>query len=644
MFDTVRKHNKLFQIALFVLIVPSFVLFGLEGYSRFNEKGETVATVNGEAISQNTWDQYHRQEVERILRQRPNINAKLLDSPQAKYASLELLVRDRLLVATALKSHLQVSDQRVASELQQDETIRSLIKPDGRLDIDRYKQILAEQGTTPEMFEARIRQDMLKQQVLGGVLRSNITGNAAPEKAVAAYFQRRVVQVAMFESTQYTAKQELSDAELQAYYQGHLKAFQVPEQADVEYLVLDMEAAAKLVTISEAELKVFYEQNASRLNTNEERRASHILINAPKDSPVADQQKAKARAEQLRAALVKAPESFAQMARKESQDPGSASNGGDLDYFKRGAMTKVFEDAVFSMKKGEISPVVQTEFGFHIIQLTDVKGAGVPSFTQMRAQMEEQAKKQQAQKKFAEMAEQFRNGVYEQADSLKPVAERLKLEIKTAQNVTRSPAPDAKGVLASPQFLAALFSADSVQSKHNTPAVELPSNTMVAGRVSKYSPARTLELSEVKDKVKSLALLAKAAQMARAEGQDKLQVLKTDAQAVKFPEALTIARMDKNGLPGEVVLAALRADTKVLPSYMGVDLGDRGYAIVRVNQVQEVPDQKQTPNQQAKAQYSQWWLSAEGAAYYDTLKERYKVAIKVSKPAADAVEADRKSN
>jgi peptidyl-prolyl cis-trans isomerase D len=645
MFDTVRKHNKIFMAVLFLLIVPSFVLFGLEGYSRFNEKGESVATVNRESITQSAWDQFHRLEVERIQRQRPNINVKLLDTPQAKYASLELLVRDRVLATAALKSHLLVSDQRVAAELQQDEVIRTLIKPDGRLDMERYKQILADQGTTPEMFEARIRQDMLKQQVLGGVLQSNITGNAAPEKAIGAYFQRRVVQVALFEPAQFSAKQEVTEEQVQAYYQGHMKAFQVPEQADVEYIVLDLDAAMKQVSISEAELRAFYEQNAARLNTNEERRARHILINAPKDSPAAEQQQAKARAEQLRAALAKTPDTFAQVARKESQDPGSASNGGDLDYFKRGAMTKAFEEAVFAMKKGEISAVVQTEFGYHIIQLTDIKGAGTPSFAQVRTQIEEQAKKQQAQKKFAELAEQFSNGVYEQADSLKPVAERLKLDIKTAQHVTRNPAPDAKGALANPKFLASLFSADAVQSKRNTASVEIAPSTLVAGRISKYAPARTLELAEVKDKVKAMALLDKAAQVARAQGQEKLQALKTDAQAVKFAEAVSIARMDRKGLPGEVVLAALRAETKALPSYTGVDLGDRGYAIVKLNQVQEVPaDQKQSATSQAKAQYSQWWLSAEGMAYYDTLKQRYKADIKVAKPAADAIESGRASN
>ena len=235
------------------------------------------------------------------------------------------------------------------------------------------------------------------------------------------------------------------------------------------------------------------------------------------DAPAADRAKAKAKADELLAALRKAPDSFAEAAKKNSQDPGSAPNGGDLDFFARGAMVKPFEEAAFALKKGEISNVVESEFGYHIIKLTDIKAPKQRSFDEMKAEIEADVKKQQAQKKFAESADAFTNGVFEQSDSLKPVADRLKLTIRTATNLTRQPAPGVTGVLANPKFLNAIFSPDSVEKKRNTEAVETASSQLVSGRITQYTPARTLPLAEVKERVRE-RLTAQARGRTRPQG------------------------------------------------------------------------------------------------------------------------------
>jgi peptidyl-prolyl cis-trans isomerase D len=634
MFDSIRKHNKILQIILFLLIVPSFALFGIEGYSRMGEKGESVATVNGEAIYQNQWDQYHKQEVERVQQQSKNIDSKLLDSPEIRYVSLEKLVRDNLLQTAARKSLLLVSDQRVAKELQQDEFIRSLTKPDGKLDMERYRQVLREQGLTPEQYEARVRADIQRQQLLVGVGSTGITGQRAPDRAIQAYFQRRVIQLASFDPAKYQSKVSLSDAEVEAFYKSHLTEYRTTEQADIEYIVLDLDAIMKTVSVGEADLKAYYEQNTARWNANEERRASHILVTVTKTAPAEERKKALARAEAIRAAVAKAPESFAAVAKKESQDPGSAGSGGDLDFFRRGAMTKAFEDAVFAMKKGEISAPVETEFGYHIIKLTDIKGGQQRGFAELKGQIEAEVRKQLAQKKYAEMAEQFSNLVYEQADSLKPAADKLKLEIRTAQGVTSLPSATTQGALGQAKFLTALFSKDSLQSKRNTEAVEVAPSTLVSGRVLKYSPAAQLELKDVQDKVKARALAAKAAELARQDGAAKLQEIRTGTPGVTFGESVTVSRVERKQILPQVVLAALRADTGKLPSFSGVDLGDRGYAIVKVVQVVDETDPRLAQNPQTRNQYAQWWQVAEMQGYYETLKDRYKVQIKPAKPQA----------
>jgi peptidyl-prolyl cis-trans isomerase D len=632
MFDLVRKHTRIMQAVLFLLIVPSFVLVGVGGYDRFREQGETVAKVDGEEIRQGDWDAAHRREVDRLRQAMPTLDASLLESPAARYATLERLVRDRVLAAAAGKSKLVTSDQRLARELQQNELIAALRGPDGKLDMARYRQLVGSQGMTPEMFEASVRADLSSRQVLGAIGGTSLSTPAQAGLSLNAFFEKREVQVARFDAADYAGRIKPTDAELEAYYRENAALFQAPEQADIEYLVLDLETMKKGVAVNEQDLRTYYEQNAGRISGQEERRASHILIAAPKDAAPPEREKAKAQAEELLAQIRKSSGSFAELAKKHSQDPGSAANGGDLDFFTRGAMTKPFEDATFSLKKGEVSGVVETEFGYHIIMLTDIKSPRQRSFEEVRPELEADLRTQQAQRRFAEAADTFSNGVYEQADSLKPVADRLKLEIRTATNVTRTPAPGATGPLADPKFLNALFSPDTTQNKRNTEAVEIGSNTLVSGRVTKYTPARTIPLTEVKEAVRERLVAARAAELARKEGMEKLAAWKANPGSANLPAPVVVARQETQKQPQQVVETALRADPAALPALTGVDLGLQGYAVVKVNKVlpREAPPEEVA--QQERQQYAQMWASAENAAYYNLLRERFKVQIEVRRP------------
>ncbi len=632
MFDFVRKHNRVMQLLLFLLIFPSFVLVGINGYNRFKEKGEAVAKVDGQDILQGDWDAAHKQEVDRLRQSVPNLDSKLLDSPAARYSTLERMVRDRVLAAAAAKSHLVTSDFRLARELQQNEAIASLRGPDGKLDMARYRQLVGQQGMTPEMFEASVRSDLSARQVLASVGATSLATPTEANLALNAYFEKREVQVAPFATSAYMGRVNVTDADLEAFYKSNPALFQAPEQANVEYAVLDLDTVKKGLTLNEQDLKSYYEQNAGRLGGQEERRASHILISVPKGAPAAEREKARAKAQELLAEVKKSPQNFAEIARKNSQDPGSAANGGDLDFFTRGAMTKPFEDAAFSLKKGEIGGPVETEFGYHIIMVTDIKSPKQRSFEEMKPELEAELKKQQAQRKFAEAADTFSNAVYEQADSLKPAADKLKLEIRTASNVTHAPAPGASGPLANPKFLDALFSPDSTQKKRNTEAVEIGANTLVAGRVTQYTPARTLPLAEVKDRVRERVLAARAAELARKDGMEKLAAWKANPAAANLPPAVAVSRQDPQKQPPAVVEAALKADPGALPAMIGVELGDQGFAIVKVNKV--LPRETPPPQvaAQERQQYAQWWATAENLAYYNLLKERFKVRVDVPKP------------
>jgi peptidyl-prolyl cis-trans isomerase D len=634
MFDFVRKHNKVMQVMLFLVVVPSFIGFGVSGYNRYRERGDAVAKVDGHEIMQADWDAAHRQEVERLRSQMPDLDPKLVDSPLAKYGTLERLVRDRVIAAAADKERLTASDSAVLREEQQ--VLAPFKRPDGRLDMDKVREALGARGMNLPMFEENLRSDLTARQVMQGVMATSFATPAQAAPSLNAFFERREAQVARFDPKDYASQVNPTDADVEAFYKAHPEQFQAPEQASVDYLVLDLDAVKKGITVNEADLKTYYEQNIAKYSVPEQRRASHILIAVPKGASQADKDKAKARAEELLAQVKKNPDSFAEVAKKNSQDPGSAPNGGDLDWQTRGAFVKPVEDAMFSLKKGEISGIVESEFGYHIIKLNDVREGKQKSFEEVRPELEAQLKQQQAQRKFAEVAETFSNTVYEQSDSLKPAADKLKLPIQTATNVQRTPARGATGALANPKFLAALFSSDSLEKKRNTEAVEVAPSTLVSGHVTQYVPAHTLPLAEVKDKARERVIAVRSADLAKKDGMAKLAAWKANPASAQLPAAVLVSRQQTQQQPAPVVDAALRADPAALPSFSGVDLGEQGYAVVKVDKV--VP-RDPPPPEQAKAelqQYERWWASAEGLAYYNLLKTRFKAQILVAKPQQDA--------
>lgn len=636
MFDFVRKHMKVMQFLLFLLIVPSFLVVGVSGYNSMQDKGEVVAKVDGKSITQAEWDNAHKQEVDRIRQRMPQIDTKLLDSPAAKYATLERMIRDRVVSAGAANANLMTTDQRLARELQSNPAIASLRGPDGKLDMVRYRALVAQRGQTPDMFEADVRADLSARQLLAGLGNSSFATMAQAQPTLSAFFEKREVQVARFVPADFAARVTPTDADLEAFYKANPTMFQAPEQANIEYVVLDIESVKKGISVNEADLKGYYDQNVAKNTKAEERRASHILVAVDKAAPAADRAKAKTKADELLAAVKKNPESFADLAKKNSDDKGSGANGGDLDFFTRGAMVKPFEDAAFSMKKGDLVGPIESDFGFHIIKLTDIKLSKQKTYEEMKTELEAELKKQQAQQQFGATADTFTNAVYEQSDSLKPAADKLKLEIKTATGVTRTPPANANpgSPLANPKFLGALFATDSTEKKRNTEAMETSPGVMVSGRVTQYTPGRTLPFAEVKEKVRERLVATRSAELAKAEGVAKLAAWKAAPATAQMQPVAVISRQEPGDLLPPIVDSAMRADPVKLPAWTGVDLGAGGYAVVKVSKV--LPRDNPAPDvaKRERDQYAQWWSSAETVAYYNLLKERLKVQIKVPKPAA----------
>ena len=638
MFEFVRTHNRLLFFVLVLLIFPSFVFFGVQGYSRFNDASTVpVARVDGQKVTRAEWDAAHRRQVEQMRNQMPGVDVKMFDTAEARRETLDQIVRERVLFAAMARAHLSASDDRLVRELQSIPQLAALKRADGSFDVAAYKVMVESQGRTTESFEAALRQDIALRQVLAGIEGSAPPAGAPGRAALEALLQQREIQVLRFDAKDLRAGIAPTDAEMAAYHKAHESEFRAPEQATIEYVVLDVDVLKSQIATTEEDLRKYYEQNIARYTAAEERRASHILIKAAKDAPSAERQQAKAKAEALLAELRKNPAGFAEAARKNSDDPGSAERGGDLDFFARGAMVKPFEDAAYAMKAGEISNVVETDFGYHIIRLDAVRGGERKPFEQVRAEIEAEVKKQLAAERFAKDAEQFTNLVSAQGDSLDAVAAKFGLKKQTA-TVQRAPQPGASGVLASPKLLEAVFAGEAIKNKLNTEAVEVGSNQLVSARVVQYMASRVMPLAEVQAQVRERVIAQQAAARARQAGEARLAAARAADDKSGLPSAVVVSRGDPQGQPRQVLEAALRADATKLPAWTGVELGDAGYAVLRVGAVK--PRDPASPEfASLMPRVAQAWATAETQAYLKALERRYKAQVDTAAVAASSASA-----
>jgi peptidyl-prolyl cis-trans isomerase D len=634
MFEFIRTHRRLMHVVLLLFIVPSFAFFGLEGYSRFRDSDNAVAKVAGQSITQQEFDNAQRQQMDR-LRQMfgDQFDPKMLDTPEAKKGVLEGLIAQRVMAVEAARNRLSVSDQTLQQTIL---AIPGLTTAEGKFDHERYKSLLAMQGMTPAMYEARLRQDLAVQQVNAAVQSTAIAPKTVAGRLSDLNDQEREVQELLFKSVDFASQVKVTDEMLKSYYDKNSNQFQIPEQAKAEYVVLSPDAIAEQISVTDADVKSYYDQNAKRYTVEEQRRASHILIGVKKGASDAEKSAAKVKAQKVLDQARKNPGDFAKLAKENSEDPGSAERGGDLDYFGKGMMVKSFEDAVFKLKPGEISDLVESDFGYHIIRLSDVKPASVKTLDEVKGEIAAEIKKQLAAKKYSELAETFTNTVYEQADSLKPVADKLKLKIETVSNVTRVPNPSVapNAPYNNPKFLNALFSDDALKNKRNTEAVEVAPSTLVAGRIVEYKPVTKRPFEEVKNVIQERVTQTEAADLAKKAGEAKLAEVKGKADAAGFSNAKSISRAKPQGVNEAAALAVMKADVTKLPAYIGLEVPGQGYGVYRINKVAQ-PATPDTARRQAEQQQIGTALAQqETLAYLEALKQKAKV--KITKPAAVA--------
>jgi peptidyl-prolyl cis-trans isomerase D len=586
MFDLVHKHKHFAQLVLGLITLP-FAFFGVDYYFRRGGGEQTVANVGGDKISQAEFDDLMRDQQQRMRQALGgNFDPAMLDTPEVRYALLDQLVNQRLLENRARADRLRVNDRQLS------QFIAGLppFQEAGKFSAEKYREVLAAQGMSPLMFEQRVRGELVLAPLQEPIANGGIVAQSSVQRFLALSEQKRDVAVATVAAEPFEKSVKVSEADVKAFYDANPTAFQTPEVAKIEYLMLTQDAIAAQIKVDPAEVKQAYEANAKQYTTNEERQASHILIAVKPDASDAAKAAAKQKATELAAKARAKPDSFAELAKANSQDPGSSAQGGDLGSFGRGAMVKAFEDAVFAAKVGDIVGPVQTDFGYHVIKVTGITPSHVQSFDEVKGRIEAEVKRQKAAQKFAGAADQFQNLVYEQADSLAGAAKALDLKVETTPFVTRAQVQAL--ALNNAKFVQALFSPESIQGKRNTEAIEVGPNALMAGRIVEHKPAAPRPLAQVQDEIRAQLVRKAATDLAEKAGREKLALLeqgKESEAGLAFGKPVAITRNQvQPGFTPDALKAIFAAEPRKLPAYTGAT-NERGYAIYRIEKVIDAP-------------------------------------------------------
>lgn len=612
-FEIVERNKRAIQIIM-VLIAITFVTWGLESYTRGPAGAGTLAVVNDAKISEREFSEEMRRQQERLRAMfGRNFDPSVMDTPETRQAMLDSMISQRLVTTEAIRASLLVSD----------EALREMVlaipafQVGGQFSREQYETVLRAQGQTPAGFEATLRYDMSVGQLTRAIAETAIQPRALAARLAALETQGREVQEALIPAAPLLAQVKVDDAQVKAYYEANQSEFRTPERVRVEYVLLSADELAAANPPSEDEIRKTYEARAGQYKVGEQRRASHVLV------------KTREEAQKILEEARKAPQRFAELAKKHSVDTGSADKGGDLGFFGRGMMVKPFEDAVFAGKEGDIFGPVESEFGHHVITVTAVQAGKARPLEEVRKEIATELARQTGQRKFAEAAEQFANIVYEQSDSLKPAAEKLGLQLRAGDWLSKTPSADA-GPFANPKLLAALFSDDAIKAKRNTDAIEVAPNTLVSARVTEHQPAALRPLEEASAEIAQRLKAREAAKLAHKEGAARLdQLAKSGDAGVKWSAVQTVSRRAPGRMPPDALARVLAVDGAKVPAYLGFER-DHGYVIYKVARVLPLEPRKEEERKADLANADRQAGAEQFQAYVEALRARAKIDINKS--------------
>lgn len=625
------------QLVLLLLVVPSFMFFGIEGYVGFMSRDKELAEVNGVAITQPEYDAVRRNQLEEMRQMLgAQFDAEAIDTPAFRERILNDMINQRVIVEAAMQGRYTVSDEQLR------DTIAKIpaVQENGAFSAERYRQVLAAQGMTPADFEMRVRSDLVLSQVLGPIGETAAAPTRVVNELMAALTQQRTVALRRFNAEGFEADVQVTDADIQSWYDANAETLRLPESVNIEYVVLDEAAASQGLSVPQAELQAYYEQNQARFGQPEQRRVSHILREVAPDADGPTKEAARAKAQEIADQLTADPSQFATLAAEFSQDPGSANQGGDLGWISKDTLVPEVEQAVFELAPNTVSDVIESPFGFHVAVVTQIQPASIKPIEQVRDEIESEVLRQMASARFAELATELTNLVYDQREALAPIAEQLGLELRQAQGLARSgllpnelfvrqqPVPAGQvEVVNNPRVLQVAFSPEVFQDKLNSGVIETAPGTIVALRVDQVNPSAVPPLMQVQDLIRQELVFDGALKLAREAGKAALSVIADGTQpAMGFAAAEVVSRQDARNLSQSELNAAMRLPEGEVPTVIGLDTPD-GYSLLEVKAVNAGEPLPEANQNQFKDQLAQAWGRAQEQAALQVLRRVFNVQI-----------------
>ncbi|MEY4148578.1 MAG: hypothetical protein RLZZ482_134 [Pseudomonadota bacterium] len=620
MLDKFRSYaqTKAAQVILALVLIP-FALFGIDSYLNQAGNNLSIAKVDGYKIALPEYNRAIENVRNRMMSEGKKVDPAMFDSFEFKESVVDGLITKQLINNDIKKSQFKITDQQLSQYI----IGMPDFQKDGKFSQELYDKVLQNNQLNPKKFEESIRNDLLIQQVRDGLQKLTFIPPNNLTETLKATSQQREVTVAEFKTKEYMTKANISEKDMQTFYDQNKSKFLAPEQVKAEFVVFSLTSILPSITVSEDEVKAFYKTNADKYQNQQQREASHILIAASKNAAPAEKAKAKAKAEDVLGQIKKNPKQFEELATKYSQDPESAKKGGDLGAFGRGMMVKPFDDAVFSMKVNEISGIVESDFGYHIIKLTKVIGEG-GGFDAIKPQIKAELIYQKAQDKYAALAEDFSNKVYEQSSSLDVVSKKFNLPIQKTDWISRN---ESDKFFKNEALMNALYSKESIKDRRNTEAIEVTPNNLISARVVDYKAQSTKPFAEVKKSIEDYLKFEAAKKLVATEGEAALKSVADASRKIDWQATVLVDRKNTKGLSQAVTNHAYKMPTDKLPSYSGFVDGNNGYVIVKVSKVAFPNDDNEENKKEFASSYTEALSSEYLSAYLKGLKAKSSVSV-----------------
>ncbi|VAW83576.1 Peptidyl-prolyl cis-trans isomerase PpiD [hydrothermal vent metagenome] len=503
------------------LLIVVFAFWGISSYLE-PDSNASVATVNGVDIKYNQFQHEYDLKRSQLMSQfGGNISPEMLESLGIKDQVLQQLVDEEIQYQTLGDRGFRVGDQQLFNMIAQFPEFQV----DGIFDRARYEQMLGSIRSTPVIWEYQQRRALLLEQPARGVASTVLVSKVGLSHMVKVRDQERSVGYVVLSAKDYEDKVTVEEAEIKTYYDSNLERYKNPEQVSVEYVELSADDLKKNIAVDEGELLMRYQAQEENYAVEERRQASHILVEVDPDGDESEKAAAKSKAEAILSRLENG-ESFEDLAAAESDDPLSAKKGGDLGFFESAFMDKSFVKATYALEKGQMSGVVRSGFGFHIIKLTDIEPRRVKPFADVRSMLEDEYLNEKAEDFYYDQIEQLETLAYENPESLSVVSDILGLEIKTSELFSRD---FGSGIAQEDKVRAAAFGDDVMENKNNSEAVELGANKILVLRVKEHNTESTKKLDEVRAQVKRTLKRDKARNAVQVFGDELLKQAQSGA-------------------------------------------------------------------------------------------------------------------